>query len=51
MYIQRTPPPGHETNWLVSPPSGQFLIALRLYGPKQPVLNGSYSYPQIVRVG
>jgi hypothetical protein len=51
VYVQRTPPPGPETNWLVSPSSGQFLIALRLYGPKRPVLNGSYSYPTIVRVG
>ena len=51
VYVQRTPPPGHETNWLVSPSSGQFLIAMRLYGPKHSVLNGTYRYPTIQRVG
>jgi hypothetical protein len=51
VYVQPTPPPGHERNWLVSPSSGQFLIAMRLYGPKQSVLDGSFRYPTIQRVG
>jgi hypothetical protein len=51
IYVQQTPPAGHEANWLVSPSSGQFLLALRFYGPARSVLNGSYKYPTIERVG
>lgn len=51
IYVQQTPPAGHQANWLVSPSSGQFLLALRFYGPGHSVLNGNYKYPTIERVG
>jgi hypothetical protein len=49
IYIQHTPPAGHESNWLPSPASGQFETTLRLYGPEQNALDGSYKYPPITR--
>jgi hypothetical protein len=51
IYVQATAPIGHESNWLPSPSSGQFEVILRMYWPKASVLNGSYSYPAITRVG
>jgi hypothetical protein len=51
IYMQSSAPAGHRSNWLPSPPSGQFEVILRMYWPKAGVLNGSYSYPQIIRVG
>ena len=51
LYVQATPPAGHPSNWLPSPPSGQFEVILRMYWPKTSVLNGTYNYPQIIRVG
>jgi hypothetical protein len=51
VYVQPTPPTGHETNWLPSPPNTQFLLALRFYGPRRSVLDGTYKYPTIERVG
>ena len=51
VYVQSTPPPGHESNWLPSPSSGAFEITMRLYGPKASALHGTYHYPPITRVG
>lgn len=51
IYLQPTPPAGHRSNWLPTPPNTTFLLALRMYGPKKRVLNGSYKYPTIERVG
>jgi hypothetical protein len=50
IYLQPTPPAGHQSNWLPTPPNTTFLIALRMYGPKERVLNASYQYPTIKRV-
>ena len=50
VYIQQVPAAGHEANWLPAPPNTPFLIAMRLYGPKRSVLNGTYRYPTIQRV-
>jgi hypothetical protein len=47
IYIQNTPPAGHETNWLPAP-TGNFLLWLRVYLPGQTVLNGEYKVPPIV---
>jgi hypothetical protein len=49
IYLQSTPPAGHASNWLPTPPAGQFEVILRMYGPKRPALDGTYSYPPIVR--
>jgi hypothetical protein len=35
VYIQSTPPEGHESNWLPSPPEGIFRINYRIYLPQQ----------------
>jgi hypothetical protein len=51
IYIQPTPPPGHESNWLPAPVSGRFEVTLRLYGPEASALEGHYTYPPIVRTG
>jgi hypothetical protein len=51
IYIQHTPPAGHESNWLPSPASGRFEVTLRLYGPEASALRGRYTYPPIMRVG
>ena len=49
IYIQNTPPAGHESNWLPAP-TGDFLLFLRVYLPGPAVLNGSYKVPPVVEV-
>jgi hypothetical protein len=49
IYLQHTAPVGHDSNWIPIPSTGQFEATLRLYGPKQSVLDGAYAYPPIVR--
>jgi hypothetical protein len=51
IYVQPTPPAGHDTNWLPDPPDTQFILILRMYGPSRTVLNGTYHYPTIQRLG
>ncbi len=51
IYLGATAPPGHESNWLPSPASGQFQVTLRLYGPEASALHRTYHYPPIVRTG
>ncbi len=51
IYVQSTPPAGHESNWLPSPSSGQFEVILRMYGPKAAAVDNTYHYPSITRVG
>lgn len=51
IYVQPTPPAGHESNWIPDPAVTPFILILRLYGPKASVLNGTYTYPKIMRVG
>jgi hypothetical protein len=50
IYVQRTPPAGHQSNWLPSP-AEQFQVTLRLYGPLGAALNRVYVYPPIARTG
>ncbi len=50
IYIQHNPPPAAEqANWLPAPPSGNFEVTLRLYGPQASALDGKYVYPTITR--
>ena len=49
IYIQRTAPAGHETNWLPAP-SGDFLLWLRAYQPGATVLDGQYHVPPVTEV-
>lgn len=51
IYIQKESPGGQkETNWLPSP-GGPFRPILRLYQPRQEILDGSYVLPPIRSVG
>ncbi len=50
LYIQRMAPAGNESNWLPSSDGDLYLI-LRMYQPRQEVLNGTYPIPPVVRAG
>jgi hypothetical protein len=47
IYIQKTAPPGHESNWLPAP-AGNFSLWLRVYLPGQTILDGKYKVPPVV---
>jgi hypothetical protein len=49
IYIQNTPPTGHESNWLPAP-GGKFILWLRVYVPGAAILDGKYKVPPIVEV-
>jgi hypothetical protein len=49
IYLQRTAPAGHESNWLPAP-SGNFKLMLRAYLPGQAILDGTYHVPPVKRV-
>jgi hypothetical protein len=49
IYIQKTAPAGHESNWLPAP-SGRFILWLRVYMPDAAVLGGRYNVPPVVEV-
>ncbi|KKG07768.1 DUF1254 domain-containing protein [Methanosarcina sp. 2.H.A.1B.4] len=50
-YIQRERPtdPNQVKNWLPAP-AGDFRLVARFYGPKAPLIDGSYPMPRPVRV-
>ena len=51
IYIQsESPGADKEANWLPAPKEGEFRVALRLYGPKKEVADGTWSPPAIKRV-
>ena len=47
IYIQKTAPAGHESNWLPAP-AGNFILWLRAYVPGQAILDGKYEVPPVV---
>jgi len=50
LYVQYiTPGEDKETNWLPAP-NGPFYILLRLYWPRQEVLDGNWSPPALQKV-
>jgi hypothetical protein len=49
IYIQRTAPAGHESNWLPAP-AGAFKLMLRAYLPSRAILDGEYHVPPVKRV-
>lgn len=49
IYIQRTAPAGHESNWLPAP-SGDFKLWLRAYQPSAAILSGAYHVPPVMEV-
>jgi hypothetical protein len=48
IYIQRTAPAGHESNWLPAP-AGNFKLMLRAYLPGRAILDGKYHVPPVER--
>jgi hypothetical protein len=51
IYIQHTSPGKEkESNWLPSPAKGNLGMTLRLYAPKQPVLDGTWVPPYVQEV-
>jgi hypothetical protein len=49
LYIQNASPgKDKESNWLPAP-KGPFYVVLRVYWPKEEILNGSWKVPPIVR--
>ncbi len=49
IYIQRTAPAGHESNWLPAP-AGYFKLMLRAYLPGRAILDGEYYVPPVMKV-
>jgi hypothetical protein len=49
IYLQRTAPAGHESNWLPAP-AGSFKLMLRAYLPGRAVLDGEYHVPPVMKV-
>jgi hypothetical protein len=49
IYMQRTAPAGHESNWLPAP-AGNFKLMLRAYLPGRAILDGEYHVPPVVKV-
>lgn len=51
LYIQReSPGKDKQSNWLPAPKSGSFTMNLRLYWPKDEVLDGSWTPPPVERM-
>ena len=49
IYLQRTAPAGHESNWLPTP-AGALKLMLRAYLPGRAILDGEYHVPPVKRV-
>ncbi|MED3088868.1 DUF1254 domain-containing protein [Bacillus toyonensis] len=49
IYIQNLSPEEKESNWLPAP-SNEFVLMLRMYMPKQNILEGTYQMPKIKKV-
>ena len=49
IYLRRTAPAGHESNWLPTP-AGSFKLMLRAYLPGRAILDGAYHVPPVQRV-
>ena len=49
IYLQRSAPAGHESNWLPAP-TGKFILWLRVYMPGAAILDGSYQVPPVIKV-
>lgn len=49
IYLQKTAPDGHVSNWLPSP-ADRFILWLRVYMPGTAILDGEYKVPPVVEV-
>jgi hypothetical protein len=51
IYMQKDSPDADKvSNWLPTPQTGNFRPVMRMYQPKQAILNGSYILPAIKRI-
>jgi hypothetical protein len=51
VYLQKdSPGKDKESNWLPIPPSGSYNVTVRIYQPKQSIIDGAYHLPPITRV-
>lgn len=48
IYIQKSAPAGHQSNWLPAP-AGNFKLWLRVYIPGAAILDGEYKVPPVVK--
>ena len=46
IFIRKTTPAGHESNWLPAP-AGNFILWLRVYIPGEAILHGKYTVPPV----
>jgi hypothetical protein len=49
IYIQKSAPAGHESNWLPAPTSN-FILWLRVYIPGEAILSGKYKVPPVMKI-
>ena len=51
LYIQHAPPSDEKlSNWLPIPEEGRFTLIMRLYYPKEEILNGTWIPPYLVPI-
>ena len=51
VYLQKdSPGVDKESNWLPIPPSGSYNVTVRVYQPKQSLIDGTYKLPPIQKV-
>lgn len=48
--MNRLPGADKEANWLPTPLEGKFNLTLRLYWPKEAVLNRTWNVPPVIKV-
>jgi len=49
LYLTHEAPAGHESNWLPAP-RGPLGVTLRLYAPRAPILDGTWTAPPVRRL-
>jgi hypothetical protein len=50
IYFGPKAPPGNESNWVPTNPSGQFEVLFRFYGPDQPLFDKTWKLPDIEQI-
>jgi hypothetical protein len=50
IYFGPKAPPGKESNWVPTNPSGQFEVLFRFYGPDQPLFDKTWKLPDIEQI-
>jgi hypothetical protein len=49
IYFGPMAPPGKDSNWVPTNPSGQFEVLFRFYGPEKPLFDKTWKLPDIER--